>query len=290
MRMVTKLIHTSVAEGKDPRVALHEYLLTTRATPHPATGKSPAEMLFNRTIRTTLPGLVPKPCDDDIRHRDAAFKRKTADLADSRHGAKTRDLTIGDRVLKQRRETERRKHEPPYDPDPYTVTKTKGTKTWIERRGYTYTRDRSRLRKVVNRPDRLKPRTQTLAKHPPIRHIPVETKRDNTRGVLVAYASPPAIAEEGTMEALALSESDGDTSDADEAGTRAGDRASGSPDGSLDLSTGRYATIGEQRGPRAGPSNLGDDIRLPDPPDSHTDRDLEIRCGHHKPLKKRYMT
>ena len=49
---------------------------------------------------------------------------------------------------------------------------------------------------------------------------------------------------------------------------RAGDRASQSPERSLDLSTGRDTTIGEQPSPQAGLGRLGDDIRLPDPNES----------------------
>ena len=33
------------------------YLMAYKATPHKVTGRSPVELLFNRKIRTKLPGL-----------------------------------------------------------------------------------------------------------------------------------------------------------------------------------------------------------------------------------------
>ena len=60
VKILCKLIHTAVAEGKEPREVLDKYLLHYRATPHPTTGKSPAEMLNNRKLRTKLPQFFSK--------------------------------------------------------------------------------------------------------------------------------------------------------------------------------------------------------------------------------------
>ena len=114
MSMIGKVIHTAVAERKDPRIELQSYLLSTRATPHPATGKAPAELLFNRQFRTTLPSIIPRPCDSNIRERDAKFKREGADRSDKAHKAHERQINTGDKVLMQNRKT-RPKHEPFYD-------------------------------------------------------------------------------------------------------------------------------------------------------------------------------
>ena len=59
VKILCKLLHTAAAEGKDPRREVEKYLLQYRATPHPTTGKSPAEMLYNRKIRTKLPQWFP---------------------------------------------------------------------------------------------------------------------------------------------------------------------------------------------------------------------------------------
>ena len=55
IKTICKLIHTSCAAKKHPREQLQNFLMQYRATPHLSTGRSPAEMLMNRRIRTKLP-------------------------------------------------------------------------------------------------------------------------------------------------------------------------------------------------------------------------------------------
>ena len=52
-----KRIQIARAENKNWRDKLNAYLLMYRSTPHSTTGVSPAELLFNRKIRTKLPEL-----------------------------------------------------------------------------------------------------------------------------------------------------------------------------------------------------------------------------------------
>ena len=66
MKMLQKVAHAAFIEQKDPREAVHRYLLTYRATPHSATGLSPAELLFNRAISTTIPVLKSEKITSDI--------------------------------------------------------------------------------------------------------------------------------------------------------------------------------------------------------------------------------
>ena len=57
VKIMVKLVHTAVVERRDPRKMVSSYLMAYRATLHKVTGRSPAELLFNRKIRTKLPGL-----------------------------------------------------------------------------------------------------------------------------------------------------------------------------------------------------------------------------------------
>ena len=57
VKILVKLVHTALVEKRDPRKMVSSYLMAYRATPHKVTGRSPAELLFNRKIRTKLPGL-----------------------------------------------------------------------------------------------------------------------------------------------------------------------------------------------------------------------------------------
>ena len=73
----------------DPFIALMLY----RATPHTATGKSPAQLFLGRQIRTTIPtvpqNLVPRwPDDMLVRQRDAQYKVNMARHYNKRHNVR----------------------------------------------------------------------------------------------------------------------------------------------------------------------------------------------------------
>ena len=59
MKMLLEVGHTAYSERKDPQHEAYKCLLSYRATPHSTTGKTPAELLFNRKLRTPVPILFP---------------------------------------------------------------------------------------------------------------------------------------------------------------------------------------------------------------------------------------
>ena len=58
VKSVCKLVHTATVEGKDPRKEINTFLLQYCSTPHSTTGKSPAELLFGRKLKTKLPSTA----------------------------------------------------------------------------------------------------------------------------------------------------------------------------------------------------------------------------------------
>ena len=79
-RTLLKRIKIAQAEGKNWRSDIYSFLLMYRSTPHSTTGVSPAELLFNRKLRTKLPQLE-MYCDYDFdvqkcRDNDAEIKGK----------------------------------------------------------------------------------------------------------------------------------------------------------------------------------------------------------------------
>ena len=109
VKTLCKLIHASLAEGKDVRSELYTFLMQYRATPHWTTGKSPAEMLFNRRIHTKLPQVFPSEETEgqkEIRRHHDAKKMKQKVHFDRCNKVREKDLSVGDQaILKQNKST-----------------------------------------------------------------------------------------------------------------------------------------------------------------------------------------
>ena len=157
VRILCKLLHTSVAEGKDPREVLHKYLMHYRATPHPTTGVSPAEMLNNRKIRTKLPQYFSK--DESVEARQVRENHDAKKLAQKKHFDKGRrahpkEVKPGDQILiKQQKSTTK----PPFDPRPFTVVGVHGNQIDAQRGATFRRRDKNSVKVLKKRPDHLIP-------------------------------------------------------------------------------------------------------------------------------------
>ena len=106
---------------------------------------------------TKLPDLrvsQAKGRQDILEARESDKKAKEAMKLQKDKGKYVRPHNIGpgDQVLLLRRRTT--KHEGPYDPEPFTVTDTKGTQIRAEREGEVKKRDSQRWKKVEVRPGR----------------------------------------------------------------------------------------------------------------------------------------
>ena len=74
MKPLVKAIKTSNVQGQNWKSALSKFLLNYRSTPHPSTGVSPGELMFNRRMKTKLPQLITKSKDTVVRKRDTKIK------------------------------------------------------------------------------------------------------------------------------------------------------------------------------------------------------------------------
>ena len=158
MKHLKKVFHTATVAGEDLILALHNHLLSFRATPHPTTGKSPAELLYGRKFYTTLPDLRTDPASGrkdivEALAEDEAQKCKMKAYKDRSRNVKPHNISKGDKVLLKRKTT---KSKSPYDPNPYLVTNVWGTQIEGERDGKIKTRDAQRWKKLLvdNRPRR----------------------------------------------------------------------------------------------------------------------------------------
>lgn len=136
-----KVIRAAHIENKNWRLELFKFLRSYRATPHPSTGKSPGELLFNRQLHYTLPVVLPTtPSDQDVAEKDKQMKSKGIKLQHKR----PQSFRVGDHVLvKQKKKT---KLTPFYDPRPYQLTHIKGTMLTATRHGHTITRNISHFK------------------------------------------------------------------------------------------------------------------------------------------------
>ena len=154
MKTVKKTWHAARIEGKNPKQELYKLLRQYRATPHPSTGKPPAELLFNRPYHTRLPAFR-RPTHAtslhrEVQTRDATAKSTQKGYKDNRKNVRTHNIRTGDAVLLQRRTT---KSDSRYDPDPYKVTQQMGTQITVTRGQTTLTRDSQKFKRI-SRPQR----------------------------------------------------------------------------------------------------------------------------------------
>uniref|UniRef100_A0AAV2MLX7 Gypsy retrotransposon integrase-like protein 1 n=1 Tax=Knipowitschia caucasica TaxID=637954 RepID=A0AAV2MLX7_KNICA len=96
---IMKRIRIAHAEGLDWQKELRKYVTVYRSIEHSTTGRSPAELLFNRKLRGKLPDISTPRIDIEARDTDAENKGKYAEYADQRRGAKPSPVQVGDEVL-----------------------------------------------------------------------------------------------------------------------------------------------------------------------------------------------
>ena len=136
--------------GLDWRVELRKYVLTYHSTKHSTTGQSPAELMFNRKLRTKLPCVPTTSADDgEMRDRDRIEKEKGRIYADKKRKATLSDITVGDTVVAKRMKKQN-KVEAEFAPDEYKVVQKKGSDVIIKSSvdGKQYRRCSTHLKRV----------------------------------------------------------------------------------------------------------------------------------------------
>ena len=129
MQPLTKVIRAAYIERKDWVTALHEFVFAYRVTPHSSTNIPPADLMFQRRIRYSIPDATNKlnhiDLEEKLEFNDRTKKELATDYATLRHHAKPCSLPVGDRVLvKQPRKN---KLSSPFNPHPDRIIAQKGS-------------------------------------------------------------------------------------------------------------------------------------------------------------------
>lgn len=151
-RSLLKRMRIAQELGKDWRAEMRKYLLTYHATSHSTTGKSPAELMFGRKIRSKLPQVESVNLNDgEVRDRDAVSKEKGRVYADSKRRAKESDISIGDRVVSKRMK-KNNKLEADFSAEEFEVIKKVGGDVTVKslETGKEYRRNVAHLKRIEN--------------------------------------------------------------------------------------------------------------------------------------------
>jgi transposase InsO family protein len=125
-----KRIRIAYAENHDYKQEVYKYMMSYRGNVHPATGKSPAELLYGRNIRMKIPSTVKCFSDVETRDHDSLYKGRSKVYTDNRRGAEYSDIKVGDMVLLKNEKVG--KAEPQFHPQPVKVVDRVGPKIVIE--------------------------------------------------------------------------------------------------------------------------------------------------------------
>ena len=147
MKNLGKIIRCSLTERKDWKFEIRKMLMNYRATPHPSTGKTPAELMFGRKLKIKLPDFVQQePEKNGIENGERQMHNKNM-LKNKRyhdkHGrVKFTKFKEGERVLVKN--TKRTKYEPRYRKEIFEIEIVKGRMvTAKNKQGKHITRDKT---------------------------------------------------------------------------------------------------------------------------------------------------
>ena len=146
---IMKRVRIAQAAGLNWKKELRTYVAKYRGLPHTTTGKSPAELNYNRKFRGKLPDFTLEYRDDlDVRDKDAELKGLSKMHADERRGTRYTNVDVGDEVLV--RQDKVNKFSTTFNPTPCVVVRKSGNSLIVESPdGVQYSRNSSHVRKYV---------------------------------------------------------------------------------------------------------------------------------------------
>ena len=194
MRTIGKVIRIAPMQGIPWKQQMNIFLREYRATPHCTTGRSPAELMFQRRLNTKIPSAYSTviSADKEVRKRDTEAKAKMKIRSDERRHAVPSHIKPGDNVLC--RQVRQNKLTTPYSKEPLTVTNVKGSMVTAEQNGYNITRNSSFFKKIhpMTQQDQLPPPDYDLDPDPDDGNDQPEPAPTQPRYPVRQHRHPPA--------------------------------------------------------------------------------------------------
>ena len=149
-RSLLKGLQIAQAENKPWRAELRKYLTAYRSIPYNTTGRSPAELPFNRKVKGKIPDLsIDHPYDHEV-HSEQKAKSKA--YADIHRRASPSSIELGDEVLVQQDKTN--KLSTAFNPNPCKVISKTGNSLVVESpTGNQYSRNTSHVKQYIKEED-----------------------------------------------------------------------------------------------------------------------------------------
>ncbi|XP_055615386.1 uncharacterized protein K02A2.6-like [Toxorhynchites rutilus septentrionalis] len=149
-RNILNILRIAELNQSDWKKDLEEYNYVYALTSHPATGYSPAEILFGRKFRDWIPQLShsSQGLNDEVRDNDRRYKFKSKVHYDAVKRTKESNLRIDDRVL-MKNLNPANKLTPTFHSEPARVVQKQGNSIVVETpAGQRYRRNSSHLKKL----------------------------------------------------------------------------------------------------------------------------------------------
>ena len=170
-RTLTKILQCATTEQKDWRKELQKFLLSYRTTPHPATGKSPADMMFQHKPQNDIPSYKQTPA----KKSPSEYATKMKIHTDTQRKAKVHDkLNVGDTVLVKNFHR-KNKTEPFYETEPYHITKVYDRSVKVQQHQKVFVRNNAHIKPFITSHYRQLPEVPVhkFQTRPPIQNPPI---------------------------------------------------------------------------------------------------------------------
>ena len=102
MQPLSKIIKAAYIERTDWEKSVHQFLYSYRNTPHSVTQLPPAELMFSRKLRYTIPDIsskTDKNVAQEVEQNGQRIKEKSKRYQDQTQHVQTITINIGTRVI-----------------------------------------------------------------------------------------------------------------------------------------------------------------------------------------------